>query len=64
MDTCIYVAESLCCSPETITALLSAILQYKIKSFFFLIVVSGSVALSEMILTGHPTSVLDSMLLD
>ena len=31
IDTCICVTESLCCSPETITTLLS-ILQYKIKS--------------------------------
>ena len=32
MDTCICMAESLCCSPETITTLLIGILQYKIKS--------------------------------
>ena len=35
MDAWIRVAESLYCSPETITALLSALLQYKIKSFSF-----------------------------
>ena len=29
LDTCICMAESLCCLPETVTALLSAILQYK-----------------------------------
>ena len=33
MDTCVHMAESLCCSPETITTLLIAIPQYKIKSF-------------------------------
>ena len=32
MDTCICMAESLCCSPKTITTLLIGILQYKIKS--------------------------------
>ena len=32
MDTCICMPESLCCPPETITTLLTAILQYKIKS--------------------------------
>ena len=31
MDTCIRMAESLCCSPETITTLLMAIPQYKTK---------------------------------
>ena len=31
MDTCILMAESLCCAPETITTLLSAIHQYKIQ---------------------------------
>ena len=31
MDTCILMAESLCCLPETITTLLSAIHQYKIQ---------------------------------
>ena len=29
----VCMAESLCCPPETITTLLLAILQYKIKSF-------------------------------
>ena len=32
MDTCICMAESICCPPEMITTLLSAIGQYKIKS--------------------------------
>ena len=32
MDTCICMAESLHCPPETITTWLAAILQYKIKS--------------------------------
>ena len=31
MDTCIWIAESLCCPPETIIMLLSAIHQYKIQ---------------------------------
>ena len=30
------MAESLCCPPETITTLLLAVFQYKIKSFFVL----------------------------
>ena len=36
MDTCIYVAESLCCAPETTQHCYSAILPYKIfkKNFF------------------------------
>ena len=32
MDTCVCMAESPCCVPETATTLLSAMLQYKIKS--------------------------------
>ena len=32
MDTSVCTAESLCCSPETITTLLTGIPQYKIKS--------------------------------
>ena len=32
-DACMCLAESLCCPPETITTLLMAILQNKIKSF-------------------------------
>ena len=32
-DTCICKAESLCCSPETITALLTAIPQHKVKKY-------------------------------
>ena len=32
MDTCICIAESLCCVPETITTLIIAKPQYKIKS--------------------------------
>ena len=31
MDTCFYMAESLCCSPEIIRHCQSAIPQYKIK---------------------------------
>ena len=31
MDTCIWISESLCCPPETIITLLSAIHQYKIQ---------------------------------
>ena len=31
---CVYItAESLCCPPETITVLLTGLLQYKIKKF-------------------------------
>ena len=33
MDTCIWMAESLHCLPETIRTFFIAILQYKIKSF-------------------------------
>ena len=33
MDTCICMAESLHCSPETIKTLLITIPQYKIKKF-------------------------------
>ena len=32
MDTCIYMAESLCCSFETTTSLLTGYTQKKIKS--------------------------------
>ena len=32
MDTCICMAEFLCCLPETITTLLISLFQYKIKS--------------------------------
>ena len=35
MDTCISMAESLPCSPETITTLLVGYTQYKIKSLKF-----------------------------
>ena len=34
-DTCIYMAESLRCSPEIITTLLISYIQYKIKKYFF-----------------------------
>ena len=34
MDTCVCMAESLCCSPEIITTLLIGYMPYKIKSFF------------------------------
>ena len=34
MDTCIYMAESLCCSPKTVTALLISYMSIQIKSFF------------------------------
>ena len=53
MDSCICVAESLCCPPETLTALLSAIPQYKIKRFLKLtnlnhmVGSSGNLALSS-----------------
>ena len=33
MDTCIYMAESLCCSFETTTTLLTGYTQKKIKKF-------------------------------
>ena len=33
MDPCICLAESLCCTPETITTFLVSYTQYKIKSF-------------------------------
>jgi len=33
MDTCLYMAESLHCSPATVTALLISYIQYKIKMF-------------------------------
>ena len=35
MDTCVRMAEFLHCPPETIAALLMAVLQYKIETFSF-----------------------------
>ena len=42
MDTCICMAEFLCCSPETITTLFITVPQDKIKSFEKENVYSGS----------------------
>ena len=36
MDTCICMPESLCCPPETMTTLLMAMAQYKIKSLIII----------------------------
>ena len=35
MDTCIHMAESLCCSPETITSSLIGYSPIQNKTFFF-----------------------------
>ena len=52
MDTCICMTESLCCPPETITTLLIAMPQYKIKSSKILN------QLFFVFLIWHPTPVL------
>ena len=42
MDTWIWMAESLYCLPETITLLVSVMLQYKIKIYFLIVLNSQS----------------------
>ena len=56
METCICVAESLCCSPETVTTLLvghTPNTKLKVKKMFFSIKVGKSTFLHVIVITSQ-----------